>query len=59
MLFYAVQFLDGFETTRDNVRGALPALIAGGGFEAVERCDEMATPLGTIALYAARRPEVR
>ena len=58
VLFYAVQFLDGFETTTDNVRGVLPTLIAGGGFEAVERCDEMATPLGTIALYAARRPEV-
>ena len=58
VLFYAVQFLDGFETTTDNVRGVLQALIAGAGFEAVERCDERATPLGTIALYAARRPEV-
>ncbi|MCH7932619.1 MAG: class I SAM-dependent methyltransferase [Gemmatimonadetes bacterium] len=57
-LFYLVQLLDGFETTRDNVRGALPALIAAAGFEAVERRDEIATPVGTITLYAARRPEV-
>ncbi len=53
VLFGLVQLLDGFETTGDNVRGVLPALIQEAGFSAVEPIRDMATPLGTIALIRA------
>jgi len=55
-LFYSVQLLDGFATTRDNVEGRLPALFARGGFEAVSEGEAIATIWGTLALYSARRP---
>jgi hypothetical protein len=32
-LFYSVRLIDGFEVTRDNVRGALPALFESAGLE--------------------------
>lgn len=55
-LFFLVQFLDGFETTTDNVQGRLPALIKEGGFKDVRQTAELATPLGTISLYSAKKP---
>ncbi len=51
--FLTVQLLDGFETTRDNVRGDLPVLLREAGLEAVEETDRFATPCGTLALYRA------
>ena len=53
MLFLLVQLLDGFETTRDSVRGALPELIRGAGFKNIVELDNLATPLGTITIHAA------
>ncbi len=53
VLFGLVQLLDGFETTGDNVRGVLPALIHEAGFSAVEPIRDMATPLGTITMIQA------
>ncbi len=57
-MFFLVQFLDGFETTADNVQGRLPTLIGEAGFEDVRKTTELATPLGTIALLTAVNPDV-
>lgn len=55
-LFYAVQLLDGFANTRDNMQGLLPALVAEGGFDRVDEQHEIATPVGTMTLYEASKP---
>ena len=57
-VFFLVQLLDGFETTRDNVQGRLPAFIKEGGFRDVRQTAEFATPLGTISLFSAKKPNV-
>jgi ubiquinone/menaquinone biosynthesis C-methylase UbiE len=54
--FLVVQLLDGFETTTDNVHGALPELISAAGFQAVCETERMRTPLGTLSLYRGDRP---
>jgi len=55
-LFLAVQCLDGFETTRDNVAGRLVPLFAEAGYSDVRECRAFATVLGTLALYRAVKP---
>lgn len=52
-LFLAVQCLDGFENTRDNVAGRLIPLFEEAGFSEVGECRTFSTMLGTIALYRA------
>lgn len=54
-LFLGVQLLDGFETTRDSVTGALPGLLRGAGYEDVEETAKFDTPLGTMRLMRAAR----
>lgn len=54
-LFLLVRILDGFETTRENMQGELPALFAVGGFRDVEVRSEIATAVGTMTLYAMRK----
>lgn len=54
--FLLVQLLDGFDTTSDNVRGLLPSFLEQSGFADVSERRRFATPLGTISLYAARKP---
>ena len=54
-LFTAVRAFDGFEVTADNARGALPAIIAEAGLEGARETQRMRTPLGTLALYSARK----
>jgi ubiquinone/menaquinone biosynthesis C-methylase UbiE len=49
--FLAVQLLDGFATTTDNVRGRLPDLMAEAGFRSVEETHREMTLFGTLALY--------
>ncbi len=56
VLFQLVRLLDGMDITRDNMLGKLPEYFRLGGFEGVETRDEIATPLGTMALYAMRKP---
>jgi ubiquinone/menaquinone biosynthesis C-methylase UbiE len=56
VLFFGVQLLDGFKTTNDNVAGLLPDFMRQSGFAEVAQTRSFATPLGTIALYAARKP---
>lgn len=54
-LFFLVQLLDGFETTQDSVRGALPVLMQGAGFVEVENRGSIPTILGTIRLFQANK----
>lgn len=52
-LFFAVQILDGFETTRDSVTGALPELLRAAGYDRVQDTAKFDTPLGTMRLFRA------
>jgi len=52
-LFFMVQLLDGFETTRDSVIGALPELLSAGGYDRVEDTAKFDAPLGTMRLLRA------
>ncbi len=53
--FLIVRALDGFDCTRDNVEGRLPALFMREGFDDVQVRDEMSTMLGTMALMSMRK----
>lgn len=55
-LFLTVQVLDGFENTRDHVRGRLITLFEANGFVDVALRRTFSTMYGTIALYSATRP---
>lgn len=55
-LFLSIQLLDGFETTRDNVRGRLPDLMREAGFMGVEETGRQTTLFGTLSFYRARAP---
>jgi ubiquinone/menaquinone biosynthesis C-methylase UbiE len=55
-LFLGVQLLDGFETTRDAVAGALPGLLRAAGYEGIEETAKFDTPLGTMRVLRAARP---
>lgn len=52
--FLPVQLLDGFATTTDNVRGALPALVAAAGFDPVRETRRRRTVFGTLTFLLAR-----
>jgi cyclopropane fatty-acyl-phospholipid synthase-like methyltransferase len=54
-VFLAVQALDGFRNTSENVRGRLPALIEAAGFLAVREVRRQATIAGTLSFYAAAK----
>jgi ubiquinone/menaquinone biosynthesis C-methylase UbiE len=49
--FFAVQLLDGFETTADNVAGMLPSLMFQAGFDDVAETHREATIFGTLSMY--------
>lgn len=51
--FYAVQILDGFKTTNDNVNGLLPNFIRAAGFNDVEETSFLNTNIGTYSYYKA------
>ncbi|KXJ57010.1 class I SAM-dependent methyltransferase [Cognaticolwellia aestuarii] len=53
ILFFVVQLLDGFETTKDNVDGVIPSLVVESGFTHVSDLNIVPTPLGTIRLIEA------
>ncbi len=53
--FMAVQLLDGFSNTQDNVKGRLIELFQSTGFSDVRQRRTFATILGTMALYSAVR----
>ncbi len=54
--FLAIQLLDGFSTTTDNVRGLLPTLMTDAGFRAVEETHREMTVFGTLSLYRGLAP---
>jgi len=54
--FLAIQLLDGFATTTDNVRGMLPILMAEAGFQDVHETHREMTIFGTLSLYRALAP---
>ncbi len=51
--FYAVQLLDGFKTTNDNVNGLMPQFISDAGFQSVSETDYINTKIGTYCYYTA------
>ena len=57
LLFYPIQWLDGFATTRDNVEGKLPAIIEAAGFEDVKLMETINTVFGTLGIYSASKHE--
>lgn len=54
--FLAIQCLDGFETTADNVQGRMPAFMTEVGFQAVEETHREMTVFGTLSLYRGAVP---
>ncbi|MFA7379115.1 MAG: class I SAM-dependent methyltransferase [Bacteroidia bacterium] len=55
--FYAVQLLDGFKTTNDNVNGLIPQLISDADFQQVSEVDFINTRIGTYSYYTAIKPQ--
>ena len=53
LTFYAVQLLDGFKTTTDNVKGLLPQFIKRAGFAGVEESGFNNTSIGSYCYYVA------
>lgn len=51
LLFYIVQFLDGFETTTTNTKGMVAEYMKQAGFANVTVCQKIDTVLGTIDIY--------
>ena len=54
--FLIVRLLDGFEITRDNYEGRLPALMEDAGFTGCEQTAVFGTVLGPLALFRAAKP---
>lgn len=54
--FYAIQILDGFKTTSDNIKGFIPIYLTDCGFTNVKETEKYMTPFGTISLYTATKP---
>jgi ubiquinone/menaquinone biosynthesis C-methylase UbiE len=55
ILFLIVQFLDGFKTTKDNVKGLLPEYIKAAGFREAVELNRFPTVLGSISIYKAKK----
>jgi len=56
LLFYIVQLLDGFKTTKVNVEGKLPEFMSGCGFKNVAEIDYIDTKVGTYCYYTGLKP---
>jgi SAM-dependent methyltransferase len=57
--FLAIQLLDGFANTRNNVEGRLVELFQTSGFGEVSQPQSFSTVFGTLALYRAVRLSTR
>ncbi|MBN8278993.1 MAG: class I SAM-dependent methyltransferase [Gammaproteobacteria bacterium] len=53
--FVAVQLLDGFRNTKDNVDGRLIDLFQAADFSGVAQTSQFSTAFGTLALYRAEK----
>jgi ubiquinone/menaquinone biosynthesis C-methylase UbiE len=56
LAFFAIQLLDGFETTRDHVEGSLISYLEETRFEAVRETRRYVTLWGTLVLYRVMKP---
>ena len=56
LLFLPVRLLDGWDRTRENAAGALPAIFSAAGLEKVELTGRLRTAFGTLALQRAELP---
>ncbi len=54
-VFYLVQFLDGFETTTDNVKGMIPEYLTQAGFKDVKEIERIDTILGSVSIYQGKK----
>ncbi len=55
LLFYPIQWLDGFTNTKENVEGQLPHLIQYAGFSDVRICKQFSTVFGTLTIYSGSK----
>lgn len=56
IMFNAIRLLDGFEVTRDNVRGQLRMLMESAAFADCKNMGRVETSLGTLDLISAVKP---
>lgn len=56
VLFLTIQLVDGFETTRDNVEGRLPAILRAAELVDVRERDTCRTIYGSLVLLDAHAP---
>ncbi|MGM0788459.1 MAG: class I SAM-dependent methyltransferase [Bacillota bacterium] len=54
--FFSIQFLDGFETTSNHVKGIIPNLLKETGFDSIEETGQFSTITGTLRAYKAFKP---
>lgn len=54
--YFAIQLLDGFYNTADNVNGLLPEFMRAAGFADVTETRRFSTMWGTLSLYRAVKP---
>ena len=54
-LFYAVQLLDGFKTTQENVEGLIPEYMLECGFKQVAETGYVNTRIGTYCYYLGKK----
>jgi SAM-dependent methyltransferase len=54
-LFYSVQLLDDFKTTRDNVAGLMPSYLLEAGFLSAKVLKKYRTVFGTLELFRAKK----
>lgn len=54
LMFHFVQFLDGYKTTNDNVKGRLPEIMRSAGFNTVNIVKHFNTALGTVEIFRLR-----
>jgi cyclopropane fatty-acyl-phospholipid synthase-like methyltransferase len=57
-LSVSIRILDGLETTRDNLDGALPAIFESGGLGQATERGQLSTIYGTLAFYSAVKPHL-
>ncbi len=55
MAFFLIQFLDGFKTTTDNVKGLIPSFMRQAGFAEAIETSQYQTVFGTLVLYKGKK----
>ena len=55
ILFFTVQFLDGFATTKDTVEGRLPKILESAGFINIQERHRFFTVFGNLSVFAVQK----